>query len=155
MIKIKKMDNKIDFNCTHCENYIEKENDCAKKYVMSTDDKPCKDFKFKYTNLSNDLWGLLLALTISNIQPSRPQAISEEKATKAKALAKAAKEAIARGEKYEIFEDTELYEDTELFNAYTSELSKIIFIDNLNKETARVAEINKLKKQSAERRENI
>lgn len=150
------MDNKNDFNCTHCEHYIAEKKDCAKKYVMSVDFSPCKDFRLKQPLYNNEFWGLLMALTFSFIQPVRPQQpISEEKSAKAKELARIAKSQMDRGEKFEIKEGTELYEDTDLFNAYTSELSKIIFIDNLNKETSRVAEINRLKKQSAERSENI
>lgn len=82
-------------------------------------------------------------MMFSFIQPQN-QPVSEEKLAKAKFLAKAAKAQMDKGGNFEIKEGTELYEDTELFNAYCSELSKLITIDNLNRETAKVAEMKRI-----------
>lgn len=135
----------LDFDCTHCEHYfsfVSGEKHCSQKEKELTELTPCLNFKMRQVQ-PNEFWGLITAMMFSFVQPQK-QPVSEEKLAKAKELAKSAKVAMDRGEKYDIVEGTELYEDTELFNAYCSELTKIITIDNLNKETAKVAEMKKI-----------
>ena len=102
----------------------------------------------KFPAMEDGYTGLMFILMCGFIAPYGSQTqISDEKRAKAKELAKTAKAAIERGEKFEIKEGSELYEDNELFNAYTSEFSKLIMIDRVNKATAKAAEIRRLQKE--------
>ena len=95
----------------------------------------------KFPSFVDGYSGLMFLLMTAFIAPYTNNApLSKEKKAKAKELAKAAKAAMDKGERFEIKEGTELYEDTELFNDYTTELSKIIMIERVNAETAKISE---------------
>ena len=98
----------------------------------------------KFPTIDDGYTGLMFLLMCGFIAPyTLKNTFSEEKQAKAKDLAKTAKAAIEKGEKFEIKEGMELYEDADLFNAYTTELSKLIMIDRVNKETAKAAEFHR------------
>lgn len=135
----------LGLNCSHCEMHLLTEsgrNVCLNRKKELAELTPCLDFKMRQAQ-PNEYLGLITAMIFSFIQPQK-QPVSEEILEKAKFLAKAAKAQMDKGGKFEIKEGSELYEDTELFNAYCTELSKLITIDSLNRETAKVAEIKKI-----------
>lgn len=98
----------------------------------------------KFPPMNDGYQGLMFLLMCGFIAPYGSQTqISDEKRAKAKELAKAAKAATDKGESFAIKEGTELYEDNELFNAYTTEFSKLIMIDRINKETDKVSKLHR------------